>query len=248
MAAIIQHQGSLDLMKNELLNSKAHKVANAAAALAIATGSSDEAMLFYLLDVKKLAFFNGTSLELVGAPDGTIFTLRATINNADTNPNFPVGAIAGDVHRIQTVDGQVGTIKVQVGDQIYFDGTDWNLFEGKIQNASETEAGLAQKATLAEVLTGTDPDKFVTPLTLASKIQDAAGKRKAQIPGDGTTTVFPISHTLASQDVVASFQRDIDKTPFVAAYTPTNATTVTVEFSPAPANGEVINVYLKRMS
>lgn len=248
MAAIIQNQAHLDLMKNELLNAKAHRVANAAAALAIALGASDEAMLFYLLDVKKLAFFNGTTLEVVGAPNGVIYRLQGTITNADTNPNFPVGAAAGDVYRIQTNDGQVGTIKVQVGDHIYFDGTDWYLQEGKIQNASETEAGLAQKATSVEVLAGTDPDKYVTPLTLASKIQDAAGKRKMQISGDGTTTLFPLSHTLNSQDVIASFQRDADKSTFTAAYRPTNATTVEVEFSPAPANGEVLNVYLERMS
>ena len=95
--------------------------------------------------------------------------------NASTNtPDLdttPIATAIGDFYTV-TAAGTFFTIAVEVGDSIIAEvvnattAADWTIVNRNIDQATETVAGIAAIATSAEVTTGTEDAKMVTPLKL----------------------------------------------------------------------------------
>jgi hypothetical protein len=82
----------------------------------------------------------------------------------------------------------------------------WVSFGTAAPPASQTVAGVAEVATVAEIDTGTDDTRFVSPLGLAGH---ANRKRKGVgTVGDGSSTSFPINHNFNTKDVHVEVYRN----------------------------------------
>lgn len=103
--------------------------------------------------------------------------------------------------------------------------------------ASETTSGVVELATQAEVDTGTDDLRVVTPLKLAN--WSGKAKRGALTFGDGTATQFDFTHNLGTRDVCAEVYRN--STPWDTIFcdiSRPDGNTIRVNFATAPpANG-----------
>jgi hypothetical protein len=94
----------------------------------------------------------------------------------------------------------------------------WQVHGAGVPDASETTAGKVQRATLAELETGTDTAKYVTPSLLASW----SGRRRSVTTnpfGDGTNTVFVITHTLTDTNPSVEVIRNSGNRDTVGVFT-----------------------------
>ncbi len=94
----------------------------------------------------------------------------------------------------------------------------WQVHGSGVPDASETTAGKVQRATLAELESGTDTAKYVTPSILASW----SGRRKSVTTnpfGDGTNTVFVITHTLTDTNPSVEVIRNSGNRDTVGVFT-----------------------------
>jgi len=100
--------------------------------------------------------------------------------------------------------------------------------------ASEGSAGTAELATQAEVDTGTDDARIVTPLKLANW---AGRKRKATATiGDGAATSFNLDHNFSSRDVsVEVYKNSGNYDSVLVDVTRPSVNRVTLTFAAAPA-------------
>lgn len=71
----------------------------------------------------------------------------------------------------------------------------------------------------------------------------ASGKATAQITGDGATTSFTVSHSLATALLVVSVSDDATNTDCLVTVTKTSST-VTIAFATAPTNGVKYNIVM----
>lgn len=129
------------------------------------------------------------SRVLVDAPSGSSGLANAVVYKGATdcsgNPNYPA-ASAGDMY-IVSVAGKIGGasgVSVEAGDSFICKtdgtaagtqaqrGTAWNVVQGNLAGP------IPVKATGAEVNTGTDDDKFVTP----KAVEDSDYAKTAAIP------------------------------------------------------------------
>lgn len=103
---------------------------------------------------------------------------NASTNTPALDTGSPVLAI-GDMYTV-TVAGTFFTIELEVGDVLISDVdssdaadvNDWTIVQTNLGAASETTPGYIQLATQAEMDTGTDDAKAVTPLKYANSIID----------------------------------------------------------------------------
>jgi hypothetical protein len=112
----------------------------------------------------------------------------------------------------------------------------WAAFGTSAPAASETTAGVAELATQAEVNTGTDDLRIVTPLKLAT--WSGRIRKFTQDIGDGSATQYTVTHNFATRDTTVEVYRnsgnfdsvlcDVDRQPS------TNAIRLT--FATAPAS------------
>ena len=134
--------------------------------------------------------WNGAGVAMTRALDADTFTaLETAIVTVEE------GTDAGVTYKQSAVNG---TIDV--------DAISWSSFGVAAPTASTTVAGLAEIATQAEVDTGTDTGRYVTPSTL---------KNASYLPnifaasiGDGVSTSITIAHNLNSRDVHVKVYRD----------------------------------------
>lgn len=123
--------------------------------------------------------------------------------NVAFNATEPGSPTVGDLYVFTSAGSNTweGTNVVQVGDQVYWDGTVWQFLQGNAVAASTSVAGLATLATQAEVNTGTDTTKVVTAETLQGKL--AANKQAKVYFNSSVTTVadtpLTITHGLTLQ-------------------------------------------------
>lgn len=117
------------------------------------------------------------------------------------------------------------------------------------ENASTTNPGVIEIATCAEVLTGTDTSRAVTPDTLACKSVTAT---IAAASVSGTNLYAEITHSLGTEDVIVElFDASTKETVFASVErkdkSGTNSTNkITVYFSAVPSNNiEVLITSLK---
>jgi hypothetical protein len=111
---------------------------------------------------------------------------------------------------------------------------------GPLPGASETQSGIIEIATQAEVNAGTDDYRAVTPLKLAnSTLASGVVKRYSENIGNATDTSIVVNHNLGTRDVFVTVYRASGV--YDAVYTDVNhtdANNVTLVYSVAPSSGE----------
>lgn len=110
----------------------------------------------------------------------------------------------------------------------------WTPFGTTAPAATESTAGVAEIATQTETDTGTDDQRIVTPLKLATY---AGRKLKyATDVGDGSATSYTVTHNLGTRDVQVQVRRNSGNYDFVDVETRASTTnTVVVVFNAAPS-------------
>jgi hypothetical protein len=133
------------------------------------------------------------------------------------------GTNAGTTYRQSVVNVTLGTTSLS-----------WSTFGTSAGAASETSAGIVELATQAEVDTGTDTARAITPAGLAGSVY-ATRKFNANF-GDGSATSFVITHNLNTFDVAVEIFRNSGNRDTVLAEvqrTSVNAVTIVVDTAPA---------------
>lgn len=131
-------------------------------------------------------------------------------------------------------DAGTGWRQTQVDFTLGTDGVVWASFGTSAPAASETTPGIVEIATQAEVDTGTDPSRVVTPATLAG--WSGRMRKFAGAFGDGTATQFDITHNLNTRNVIVGVYRNA--TPWddiLCDVQRPDANTVRLIFASAPA-------------
>jgi len=166
--------------------------------------------------------YNGPSTPMTRAPDA---------NTADELENAVVvvdeGTNAGTTWRQTNVNFTLGV-----------DPVNWDPFGTAAPPANETTAGILRIATQSEVDAGTIDNAAVTPLKLANW----AGRirKYVAIVGDGTATVFTITHNFGTRDVVVSvFQNTGSYDDIICDVERPNDNSVVLKFGVAPAANSI---------
>lgn len=115
-----------------------------------------------------------------GGGGGTGFTIKGAID-CSVDPNYPAanqwdtyfvsgaGHIGGAAGKEVEVGDWVVAIAANPGGTEAAVGSDWSVWQVNVVQATETTPGIAEIATLAESLAGTDDERFITP----KKLKDA---------------------------------------------------------------------------
>ena len=162
--------------------------------------------------------WNGAAVAMTRAADANTFPEleQATVTTEE-------GTSAGVTFRQTAINGTIGATAVN-----------WAVFGTSSPAASETVAGIAELATQAEVDTGTDTTRIVTPAGLAAWPNRA--KRYAADFGDGVATSFTITHGLNTRDLDVTVRLTSGSLAAVEAevqYTSVSAVTIIVNTPPA---------------
>lgn len=162
---------------------------------------------------------------------------------------FPVGAspVAGTkkgdywyTSTAGTVDGiafNVGDVIIALVDSASTSvfANNWISLEVNRDQATETVLGLAEIATQAEVNTGTDDLRIVTPLKLKTYLDAAVGGFAANV-GNASATSFALTHSLGTRDVIVAIYDNATYEEVMADIMATSTTVVTVSFAVAPSS------------
>lgn len=134
-----------------------------------------------------------------------------------------------------TANGGTSWRQEKIGFVLGTDPVSWQPFGTVTPQATEATAGKAEIATQAETDAGTDDQRIVTPLKLASW----AGRIRRAVAdiGDGAATSYVVNHNLGSRDVhVAVYANSGSYDEVVTDVEHTSTTAVTIRFASAPAN------------
>lgn len=162
--------------------------------------------------------WNGAATLMTRAPDAsTSNELEQAVVTVEEGTN------AGASYRQTLVNFSLGSGSVA-----------WTSFGSSAGAASTSSSGLVQIATQAEVNTGTETLKVVTPETLAASV--LASKKYTGTMGDGSATSITITHNLGTRALDIEVYRNSGNydTVLVETQRPT-INTVTFVFDTAPA-------------
>lgn len=113
------------------------------------------------------------------------------------------------------------------------DAVTWAVFGGTVSAATETSAGVLEIATAAEVSTGTDAVRAITPAALANS--DKVARAFNADFGDGSATQFDFTHNFNTLDVHVQIRRTSGTYANVeATITRTGVNVARVNVNPAP--------------
>ena len=203
-----------------------------------------------IIDDSTFATASASNLATAGSIKAYVDSRVAAIGNleggfaAGSATNFPTGSGGtkkGDYWYV-TSAGTVQGVILNIGDVLIASidnasttsAADWIFLESNRDQATETVKGVAEIATQAEVNTGTDDERIVTPLKLKTYIDNRTGGYAANI-GNASATSFTVSHSLNATDVVVQLKDNTTLELVIADVVITDANNVTVSFAAAPA-------------
>jgi hypothetical protein len=188
----------LDLQKQALKNAKLENVAVSGVTSPV-TGQ-----VAFDTASSKMAFYNGSSWEVVGqlAVDTVNYKGGIAASGTVASPDN------GDMY-IFTDAGTAtnfGNVVVQAGDFAIYDGTKWDIIQKNIEAASESVAGYVQLATDTETNAGTVNDKAVSPKRLDDWANQANKTvvRKRTYTGQDLSSPVVLTHGLGNNNVIVS--------------------------------------------
>jgi hypothetical protein len=162
--------------------------------------------------------WNGAAVAMTRALDANTFPeLEQAVVTVEE------GSSAATTYRQDQINGTIGSSSIS-----------WVSFGTSAPAASETTAGIAELATQAEVNTGTDDLRIVTPLKLAS--WSGRIKKFAVSVGDGSATSYTVTHNLNSLDVAVTVFQNSNGEEVITDVTHATANALTVVFATAPAS------------
>lgn len=162
--------------------------------------------------------WNGAAVAATRAPD---MNLSAEFNSA-TVPVVSGTTNAGTTWRQTAASPVVGTTPIV-----------FSSFNAGAGAASEASAGIAEIATQAETDAGTDDQRIVTPLKLAT--WSGRARRFATDVGDGSNTSITVTHNLNTRDVQVDVRENAGAFRMVLVdWAATTLNTVTLTFATAP--------------
>jgi hypothetical protein len=163
--------------------------------------------------------------EIAAAVSGGV-NYQGGYDAATNTPNLDSSPTAGTILKgymyTVTAAGTFYTEQVEIGDVLIAEVddpatlADWTVVERNLNSATETSEGTTQIATQAEVDAGTDDFKYITPLKLATTLDnqnypqkfavdlDAAGEATVTSAFTGGRTIFTVTHSLNTTDTVVS--------------------------------------------
>jgi hypothetical protein len=104
-------------------------------------------------------------------------------------------------------------------------------------SATESTAGIAELATQAEVNTGTDDERIITPLKLANWSNKPL--KYNTLIGDGAATSYTVTHNLGTTNVTVVISRVASPYDIVMADVElTSTNSVTIKFASAPSSNQ----------
>lgn len=162
--------------------------------------------------------WNGSAVAATRSLDASTF---AELEQAVTT--VEEGTSAATSYRQDQVNGTIGSSSIS-----------WVTFGTAAPAASETTAGVAELATQAEVNTGTDDLRIVTPLKLAT--WSGRIKKYATSIGDGSATSYTVTHNLGSFDVQVAIFQNSTGDEVITDVTHATTNTLTIVFATAPAS------------
>jgi hypothetical protein len=169
-------------------------------ALAATLGPTNVGLGVYDTDLKDFQLWDGT-VFLSTVPQQSGLVPKGNVAHNATEPSAPT---IGDLYVFNSVGVNTweSSVPVQVGDQVYWDGTHWQYIQGNVVDATETVPGVAELATQTETNTGVDDQRIVTPLKLNSFLSSRASPKTYFATGLALTADIPlvINHNLALQN------------------------------------------------
>ena len=180
--------------------------------------------------------------------------------DASTNtPNLdatPIAGIKNGWTYTVSVAGTFFTQEVQVGDVIIANAdsptleSQWTILNKNIPDivaASETAQGIAEIATQAEITTGTDDSRIVTPLKLRTELSGGNWVYTAPSFGNGVLTTFAFTHGLVGGSLAPTVLITDTTTKMVVQtqVVITSSTVVTIDFNTAPTANQYTVVIKK---
>lgn len=199
--------------------------------------------------ITDLASSSATTLATSAAIKTYVDTTVGAIGNLEggwdaSSGVFPTGTGGtkkGDYWYVTTA-GTTAGVSFNVGDVIIAKvdaafpnaASDWIQLEVNRDQATETALGVVELATQAEVNTGTDDLRVITPLKLKTYLDNAVGGYAATI-GNGTNTSYALTHNLGTRDVIVLIYDTTTYEQVYADVVMSSTTEVTVTFAVAPA-------------
>jgi len=222
--------------------------ANVNAAGAVMNSDTSTAAMGYVIDDDTMGSASATNLasgESIVAYIATQIAgfgryqggYDAATDSPSLDDGTPVAGIqAGDSYTV-TVAGNFFTVVVEVGDLLIAetDGAtleaEWTVVNRNIDAASETVAGIVERATQAEVDAGSDTTRYVSPATLDAKSYGVAADCVA-------AAVTTVTHNLGTLDVAVQIVEVATGDTVRAFDTRTGINAVDVTINPVPAAGD----------
>ena len=152
---------------------------------------------------------------------------------------------------VVTAAGTFFSEDVQIGDMIIAKQTTpttlahWTLVNKNIPDilaASETVAGIIELATQAEVTTGTDDTRAITPLKLKTNLGISGtlsvARKFTQTIGDGSALTYAVTHSLGTKSMATVSRTASPFDDVECEIVETSTTVTTFNFNVAPTAGQ----------
>lgn len=169
------------------------------------------------------------SSGLIGQPNGL-----ATLDGSGLVPSSQLPSYVDDVIELLTISDTAPT-ECATGDK-YYNSTSKKIFTATGTNTWGT-TGETPETGKIYVTADTNKSYRWSGSDLVEISASSIHKYAADIEGDGDTTSFPISHSLATRDVIVNVYDTLDYEKVYTDLEMTSTDSITVKFSQAPAPG-----------